>query len=487
MREDLKILSSKIPHRDFFVSIFGRDVYLVGGGVRDLLMGKEIKEEDFLITNHTIEKIIEKLSPYGKINLVGKSFAVLKFHYKGEIIEIAIPRKERKASDSSYSHKNFVVEADPSLPVEEDLRRRDFTVNSMAMRLMDMEIVDPLGGREDLKRKILRMTNPEAFSDDPLRVLRAARFAAKLNFKIDPEIYERSKPVSFVDIPSERVLEEIYKIHETESPERGWEEFLPLTVLEKLFPELYLLTFWIQDGVFHPETDSMGNHTIWPHTLLTIMQAGRLANIFSLELPQRQALLFGALLHDIAKPSCSKWEWRDNRLVIRSMGHDVEGEKMAEEFCDKLGIHSYRGYPLRKRILKLVRTHHRPSEIYNQRENVTRRAFNRLSKELEGEYILAILLDAADRNARGEPPLKELDPPGKWLVNKFEEFKAKEAIKPLVYGRDLIAIGFKPGPKLGAVLKRLYEMQLDGEFETREEGIALAEKVSMDLFGKPRV
>ena len=487
MREDLKTLSFKIPHRDFFTGLFKDKVYIVGGGVRDLLMGKEIQELDLLITRHRIEEIIEKLKPYGKINLVGKSFAVLKFHYKGEIIEIAIPRKEKKASRFSSSHKNFIVDADPDLPIEEDLKRRDFTVNSMAIRLIDLKLIDPLGGREDLKRRILRMTNPEAFSDDPLRVLRAARFAAKLAFKIDAEIYEKSKPVSFTEIPRERILEELYKMHETRNPERGWEEFLPLTVLEKIFPELYTLSFWIQDGKFHPETDEFGNHTIWPHTVLTVMQAARLSEIYSIAGGQRQALIFAALLHDIAKPLCSKWEWKNGRLVVRSIGHDVEGEKLAEAFCDKLGIYSYKGYPLRDRILKLVRTHHRPSEIYNQRDNVTKRAFNRLSKELEGEYLLAVLLDAADRNARGQHPLRELDEPGKWLLKKFEEFRAEEAIKPIVMGRDLLAIGFKPGPKLGKILKKLYELQLDGEFETKEEGIRLAEKISIELFGKPRV
>ncbi len=487
MREDLKNLLPKIPHREFFVSLFGGDVFLVGGGVRDLLLGKELKEIDLIVLHHPIEEIVEKLKPHGKISLVGKSFAVLKFHYGGGIIEISIPRKERRASPDSWSHKNFLVQADPELPLEEDLRRRDFTVNSMALNLLTGELVDPLGGREDLRRRILRMTNPRAFADDPLRVIRAARFAAKLSFKIDPEIYEKAKGVEFSELPRERILEEIFKINLTEHPEKAWEEFLPLTVLEKVFPCLYRLTFWIQDGVFHPETDPFGNHTVWPHVLLTIMQAARLAGAFSLEEPQRHALLFAALLHDVEKPSCSRWEWREGRMVVRSMGHDVEGEKTAEEFCQRLGIYTYRGYPLRERIVKLVRVHHRPSEIYNNREEVTRRAFNRLAKELDGEYILAVLLDAADRNARGQAPLQDLDEVGKWLLEKFREFNADQAIKPLIMGRDLIALGFKPGPKMGKILRRLYELQLDGVFTTREEGLRLAPRVSKELFGKERV
>ena len=484
MREDLRTLLSEIPHREFFVSLFGDRVWLVGGGVRDLLLGKPLKEIDLLVVKHPLEEIIEKLRPYGKVSLVGKSFAVLKFHYQGEIIEISIPRKERRASSGSWSHKNFLVFADPNLPIEEDLKRRDFTVNSMALNLKTGQLKDPLGGREDLKREIIRMTNPEAFADDPLRVLRAGRFAAKLNFKIDPEIYLRAKPVVFDEIPKERILEELYKINLTEHPHRAWEEFLPLTVLEKLFPCLYKLSFWVQDGVFHPETDAYGNHTIWPHVLLTIMQAARLAAAYSLKEPQRHALLFAALLHDVEKPSCSRWEWRDGRLVVRSLGHDVEGEKTAEEFCERLGIYTYRGYPLRERIKKLVRVHHRPSEIYNHRDEVTRRAFNRLAKELDGEYILAILLDAADRNARGQPPMDELDQEGKWLLSKFEEFKASEAIKPLIMGRDLLALGYKPGPFMGKILKKLYELQLDGVFTTKEEGLKLIPKITEEISAK---
>jgi tRNA nucleotidyltransferase (CCA-adding enzyme) len=198
--------------------------------------------------------------------------------------------------------------------------------------------------------------------------------------------------------------------------------------------------------------------------------------------------LFAALLHDVAKPKMSKWEWKNGRITVTSRGHDTEGVKIAEKFCDRWGIYTLEGYPLRDRILALVRTHHRPGEIYAQREVVTKKAFNRLAKELEGEYLLAILLDVADRNARGQPPLEDLDEPGRWLLNKFKEYKISEsALKPIVYGRDLLAIGFKPGPKLGKILKRLYEMQLDGVFETKEEGIKLAEKISMELFGKERV
>ncbi len=477
-----------IPFRDFFVELFGDRVYAVGGAVRDLLMGKKVEEVDLLVVRTPPDELVEKLRPFGKVSLVGKSFAVFKFHYKGKIIEIALPRRERKARPDSYSHKNFLVEADPNMPVEEDLKRRDFTVNSMALRLSDGLLVDPLNGRRDIERRLLRMTNPRAFADDPLRVLRAARFAAKLDFRIDPSVYLEAKKVRFDELARERVLEEMLKINLTERPDIGWREFLPLTVLEKLFPELYTLTFWIQDGEFHPEADQFGNHTIWPHILLTLMQAARLASKFSLTRTQRHALLFAALLHDVAKPKMSRWEWKNGRLTITSRGHDVEGARMAEQFCDRWGIYTLEGYPLRERIITLVRVHHRPGEIYAQREVVTKKAFNRLAKELEGEYILAVLLDVADRNARGQPPLQDLDEPGQWILNKFKEYQISEkTLKPLVYGRDLLAIGFKPGPKLGAVLKKLYEMQLDGVFETKEEGIKLAEKVCRELFGRDRV
>ena len=110
MREDLRTLLSKIPHREFFVSLFGDRVWLVGGGVRDLLLGKPLKEIDLLVVKHTLEEIIEKLRPYGKVSLVGKSFAVLKFHYQGEIIEISIPRKERRASKSTSIPRDGISE-----------------------------------------------------------------------------------------------------------------------------------------------------------------------------------------------------------------------------------------------------------------------------------------------------------------------------------------------------------------------------------------
>jgi len=209
----------KLP---FFADItkLGGKIYQVGGAVRDLYLGKESKDLDILVTGVPAAELNKILSKYGKVDMVGASFGVIKFTPPGgEEIDIAIPRTEKKVG---AGYQGFDVNADHTLPIEKDLERRDFTINSIA-KDSEGSIIDPYGGVKDLNAKVIRVTNPEAFGDDPLRMLRAVQFASRFDFTIEPrtfELIERNAD-KISEISKERILIEFDKIVHKGNPHVG--------------------------------------------------------------------------------------------------------------------------------------------------------------------------------------------------------------------------------------------------------------------------
>jgi hypothetical protein len=195
------------------VEQLGGKIFSVGGAVRDEFLGKESKDLDVLITGVPMDQLEQLLSKYGRVDAVGKSFGVLKFKPRGatEDIDIAIPRTEKPTG--AGGHQDFDVKSDHALPIEKDLERRDFTINAIAKDI-DGNIVDPYGGQQDLTNKIIRAVNPEAFSDDPLRMLRAVQFASRFGFTIEPETMKmiQDSASTIKGIPAERILTEFDKI-----------------------------------------------------------------------------------------------------------------------------------------------------------------------------------------------------------------------------------------------------------------------------------
>jgi len=472
-------MQAEFREKEFLIRHFDGDVYAVGGYVRDLIRGIPSEDVDILITHHPVEKIIKKIKSHGKVDLVGKSFGVIKFTINRKTYDIALPRIDMPKESEVRGHKDFIISANPDIPIERDLQRRDFRCNSIALRLIDNTLIDPFGSLEDIRAKIIRLTNPKAFPEDPLRVLRAARFASVLNFSIDTEIYDSSKDIDLSGLSVERVNEEIFKILLLSPlPSSGLEELFKLGVLRQLFPELYSLTLSIQDSIFHPEKDLFGHHTVWHHTKLTVDQAKRLADRFHLNQEKKLTLLLAALYHDVGKPGTAQWEYKKGRMVITNNGHDVASEKITKKIFDRFKIFSWNGYNLRKIALSLIRCHHRASELWQNKEIITKKAFNRLAADTDGEIELLVYLDAADRAGREDKPVRGLDEEGTWLLKKFDELNvSKETIKPIIMGRDLLKMGQSAGPSMGRILKKLYQLQLDNEFETKEEGLKIAEKL----------
>ena len=301
----MKRLQIAFPQKDFFVSIFGDDVYVVGGTVRDRLLYRKAAagpDIDLLVTGHTYDEITAKLAGLGKTDTVGKSFAVVKFTRAGRTFDIAVPRRDQKRSEGSHGHKNFLVQSGPQVTLEEDLGRRDFTCNSVAVRLRDGRVVDPHQGLQAIADKRIAMTSPASFSDDPLRVLRAARFASVHGFSVDKAIYAKARKVPLGELSAERVADELFRLLlESPRPSLGLQEYFRLTVLEKLFPELSALALPIQDSEFHPEKDEQGHHSVLAHTLIALDIAKKLAGQQRLDEERTLALLLAALLHDCGK------------------------------------------------------------------------------------------------------------------------------------------------------------------------------------------
>ncbi|MEN6559902.1 MAG: HD domain-containing protein [Acidobacteriota bacterium] len=472
-------LKFDFPDRALFVRLFGGDVYAVGGFVRDLILGRPSPEVDLLVARRPLETIIARLGKHGRVDLVGRSFGIIKFTRQGRTYDVALPRVDRAAASGARGHKDIVVAADPGLPVEKDLERRDFRTNSMALRLRDGSLIDPFEGRKDTLARRIRLTNPAAFPDDPLRVVRVARFASVLGFKVDPSIYPAARAVNLAGLSVERVNDEMFKLLlGSPRPSVGLEEMFRLGVLEQWFPELQALTLAIQDSVFHPERDDYGHHTVWAHIKLTVDQAAALGRLRGLPTPKRLALLLAALYHDLGKATTTRWEFKRGRMALTSAGHDIQSERAARRVLLRFKVQTWNGYPIGRMVPLLIRVHHRAGELWNGREEVTRKAFNRLAADVQGEIDLVVLLDAADRAGRGARLLRGLDRQARWLFKKFDELRVnRETIRPLVMGRDLIALGVQPGPAMGRLLKKLYRAQLDNAFDTKAAGLARARRL----------
>lgn len=475
-------LAIDFPERKLFVGLFGPDVYAVGGYVRDLVRKHPSPDVDILVARHPVEDVVRRLGRHGRVGLVGRSFGVIKFTRGGKTFDVALPRTDTPRRSGVRGHKDFVIAADPGLPVEKDLERRDFRMNSMAARLSDGTLIDPFDGRSDTLARRLRLTNPAAFPDDPLRVLRVARFASVLGFTVDPAIYPLARDVDLGKLSVERVNEELFKILlKSPRPAAGLQEFFELGVLDQLFPELEALTLVIQDSIFHPEKDAQGHHTVWQHTKLAVDQAAALTRIAGLDPPRSLALLLAALYHDLGKARTTRWEFKRGRMTITSPGHDVASERMARKILSRFRIFTWNGFDLGAMVPILIKSHHRAAELWLNRASVTKKAFNRLASDVRGEIDLLIYLDAADRAGRRARLVRATDKEARWLIRKFAELRVdRETIKPLVMGRDLIKLGVAPGPEMGRVLRRLYELQLDNVFDTRAGGVAAAR----DLLGK---
>ena len=433
----------------------GGRAMLVGGCVRDEFMGGEPKDRDLEVYGIEPDKLRELLEGFGNVDVVGDAFAVYKL---GGDLDVSIPRRDRK---SGVGHRGFVIEGDPSMSFEEACARRDFTINAILKDPLTGEIVDPFDGRGDIERKLLRMVSSETFAEDSLRVLRAAQFAARFEFEIEPETAEICKTIAVTDLPKERIWGEFEKLLLiAQTPSIGLRQLYELGVVDQIFPELASLVGVRQEPEWHPEGD------VDVHTMMVADEARKLVD--DLDHPRQVAVMLGAVAHDFGKPPTT--EFVDGR--VRSRGHDEAGVAPTIEFLDRLGIYTLNGFDVRDQVVQLVRYHLVPGEWYKAKTPVGDGAFRRLARKVESDLLYRVAkADSLGRNPDWLPKEKWFDSAAQeWFIEKVRALQVeKKAPEPILMGRHLIDLGFKPGPQFKKILDEAYELQLDGKL-TEIEG-----------------
>ena len=441
----------------------GGRALLVGGCVRDKLMNKQPKDWDIEVYGIEPAQLRQLLDQFGDVNIVGEAFTVYKL---GSDLDISLPRRDRK---SGRGHRGFVIEGDPLMTIEEATSRRDFTINAILQDPLTDEIIDPFRGRPDLDNRTLRAVSLKTFPEDSLRVLRAAQFAARFEFQIDPETVDACRLIDLSDLPSERIWGEIEKLLlRARRPSIGLKWLHELHVIDQLFPEIKALVDVAQDPEWHPEGD------VFVHTQLVVDRAREL--IDDLPFPKQVTVMLAALAHDFGKPATTAFV--DGR--IRSREHEDAGIAPTERFLDRLNIHTIDGYDVRSQVVALVRDHLRPGEFYKKRDEVGDGAFRRLARRCELDLLYRVAkADSLGRNAEWVARDKWYDAAAQeWFINRARELEVESSPPaPILLGRHVLEMGLQPGPRIGEITKAVYEMQLDGRVRDLEEAKAAAQKM----------
>lgn len=436
----------------------GGRALLVGGGVRDRLLGLPWKDFDLEVYGIPAEELKAILERFGPASTVGEAFTVYKLRLDGWEVDVSLPRRESKRG---RGHRGFFIVGDPTLSVEEAARRRDFTINAMLYDPLTEDLLDPFGGQEDLRRRILRCVDRRTFPEDSLRVLRAMQLSARFELEIEPETLELCRQIDLDDLPSERIWGEMEKLLlHAQRPSIGLQAALELLIIEKLFPDLKGLVGCPQDPIWHPEGD------VWTHTLLAVDEAARLVREHRLPKEKWLTVMLAVLLHDVGKPLTTKVEGGR----IRSLGHEEVGLEPSQRVLDRLNIHTINGYDVRGQVLALVAHHLKPAQFYKNRERITDGAFRRLAARCDLELLY--LVAKADALGRGPVSTAEAE---EWFIARARQLGVEHAPpRPLLLGRHLLQLGMAPGPEMGRILRAVYELQLDGKVTTLEEALQAA-------------
>lgn len=432
----------------------GGRALIVGGWVRDRLMGLDSKDIDIEVFGVDADALKALLETFGRVDTVGESFTV----YKIGGLDVSLPRRESK---TGRGHKGFTVIGDPSLSIEDAARRRDFTINAISFDPLTGDYLDPFHGRADLDARRLRVVDPSTFADDSLRVLRALQFAARFDLTLDDEAKAICRAIALDDLPAERVWGEIEKLLLAARPSAGFALALEIGVIDALFPELKALVGCEQEPEWHPEGD------VWVHTLQVIDRARE--RIDDLERPQALTVMLGALCHDLGKPATTALI--DGR--IRSPFHEEAGVAPTTAMLDRLNVHSFDGYDVRAQVNGIVANHLKPG-AFHKVANISDSAFRRLALKVD----LELLARVAKADCLGRVPGDFDCSAMEWFVERARALGVEHgAPKPFVLGRHVLAHGVQPGPHVGALLKQIYEMQLDGRVTTLDDGLAELDKL----------
>ncbi len=429
----------------------GGRALLVGGSVRDTLLGRAVKDLDVEVFGLGPDELLATLDQRFELDLVGRSFGVLKIKHLP--IDVSLPRRESKRG---LGHKGFEVLSDPLLPLDQAAARRDFTINAMSFDPLTEELIDPWGGERDLRVGILRHV-AEPFSEDPLRVLRAMQFSARFEFPVAAETVALCRTIEPEGLAKERIFDEWRKLLLSGRRISLGLEFLRQCRWIRFFPELEVLVHCPQDPEWHPEGD------VWTHTL-HVMDAFAEERLDDSK--EDLVVGFACLCHDLAKPETT--HFTEGRW--RSPGHEAAGEQPTRDFLSRMTDQR----KLIDEVVPLVREHLKPIMLF--KAGAKPPAVRRLARRV-GRIDRLIRVCRADH--AGRPPIPfDGFPAGVWLAEQAESLQlADQAPSPIVQGRHLIDLGLKPGPEFGPILRACFEAQLDGEFETVEQGVLIARQL----------
>jgi poly(A) polymerase len=415
----------------------GHQAYLVGGSVRDLLLGAKPKDFD-VSTDARPERIMDLFPKSGQ---VGAHFGVVLVRDALAQVEVATFRSDHDYADGRRP-ASVHFESDP----REDVLRRDFTINGLMMEAETGEVLDYVGGRADLERRVVRaIGDPDVrFREDHLRLVRAIRFAARLGFEIDSTTFEAMvrHHALILKVSAERVHEELTRILIEGGARRGFELLDASGMLADLLPEVAAMKGVGQPPQFHPEGD------VWAHTLLLLEGLGRAT----------PTLAWGALLHDVGKPPTFRVAER-----IRFDGHVEEGVKLAHGILNRLRF----SRDDMERVEALIANHMRFKDAHRMKQSTLKR-FLRMPGF--GDHLELHRLDclASNRNLENYDLVKR----------KLEELPIEQLKpSPLVTGTDLIAEGYEPGPRFAEMLAAVEDAQLEGRLGSRDEALAMVREM----------
>jgi poly(A) polymerase len=415
----------------------GHQAYLVGGCVRDLLLG--VKPKDFDISTDARPDRIMDLFP--KSGRVGALFGVVLVRDVFDQVEVATFRSDHEYEDGR--HPEVVrFESDP----RQDVLRRDFTINGLMMDPVTGEVLDFVGGREDLKQRVVRaIGDPETrFREDHLRLLRAVRFAARLRFEVEAATFDavRRNHGLILKVAAERVRDELVRILTEGGARRGFELLDATGMLADVLPEVAAMKGVEQPPQYHPEGD------VWKHTLLLLEQLDR----------PNATLALGALLHDVGKPPTFRVADR-----IRFDGHVEEGVRLAHGILHRLRFSREE----MEQVEALIANHMRFKDLQRMKDSTLKRFLRTPYFE---EHLELHRLDVSSSNRN----LESYD----LAKRKLEEYP-EEHLKPepLVTGADLIGAGYEPGPVFSRILEAVEDAQLEGRIHTAGEAMALVREL----------
>ena len=412
----------------------GGSTYYVGGFVRDALIHKENKDVDIEVHGITPTCLEEILDSLGERMVIGESFGI--FGLKGYSLDIAMPRKEEVRGQG---HKDFDIFVDPFIGTESAARRRDFTFNALMQDVLSDEIVDHFGGVEDLKAGVLRHVNDKSFAEDPLRVLRAAQFAARFGFRVAEETVALCSRMPLQHLPRERIEGELKKaLLKSEKPSLFFSVLREMEQLDVWFPEVKALIGVPQNPVYHSEGD------VWTHTMMVLDEAAKLRD----RTANPYWFMLAALTHDFGKAVCT--EEKDG--VLHAYLHEIKGLPLVQTFLTRLTSET----KLLEYVLNLVQYHMKPNTVAGARsaEKTTTRMFD-LAVDPEGLLCIAL---ADDRGRITQAPATDHEA---FLYERLAIFRERMA-RPYVMGRDLLEAGLTPGPEFTDILKHAHKLRLAG-------------------------